>query len=72
MTCKLILINYLEPTDIVPDTLTHILYAFADTSPDTGEIKLTDSYADEEVGLYFLDNAKNSHAYLIPETLPRR
>ena len=38
-----------EPTDIVPAPLTHILYAFADVSADTGTISLTDSYADEQV-----------------------
>ncbi len=40
---------YSEPTDIVPGPLTHVLYAFADVSPDTGVISLTDSYADEQV-----------------------
>ncbi|CAL1711226.1 unnamed protein product [Somion occarium] len=37
-----------QPTDIDPSTLTQILYAFADVSPDTGSISLTDSYADEQ------------------------
>ncbi|TCD65253.1 hypothetical protein EIP91_002917 [Steccherinum ochraceum] len=37
-----------QPTDITPGDLTHILYAFADVSPDTGSITLTDSYADEQ------------------------
>ncbi|KIK63096.1 carbohydrate-binding module family 5 protein [Collybiopsis luxurians FD-317 M1] len=37
-----------QPTDIIPSTLTHILYSFADVSPDTGAISLTDSYADEQ------------------------
>ncbi|EKM53324.1 glycoside hydrolase family 18 protein [Phanerochaete carnosa HHB-10118-sp] len=37
-----------QPTDINPGPLTHILYAFADVSPDTGNITLTDSYADEQ------------------------
>ncbi|OJT13445.1 Chitinase 1 [Trametes pubescens] len=37
-----------QPTDIIPSTLTHIVYAFADVSPDTGSISLTDSYADEQ------------------------
>lgn len=39
----------LEPTDINPAPLTHILYSFADISPDSGAIKLTDSWSDEEV-----------------------
>ena len=43
----------IEPTDIVPDPLTHILYSFADISPDTGAISLTDSYADEQVYYFF-------------------
>ncbi|KAI0646214.1 glycosyl hydrolases family 18-domain-containing protein [Trametes meyenii] len=37
-----------QPTDIDPTDLTHILYSFADVSADTGEIKLTDSWADEQ------------------------
>ncbi|KAH0828629.1 glycosyl hydrolases family 18-domain-containing protein [Lanmaoa asiatica] len=37
-----------QPTDIDPSQLTHILYAFADISPDTGKAFLTDSWADEE------------------------
>ncbi|KAI0309232.1 glycoside hydrolase family 18 protein [Amylostereum chailletii] len=37
-----------QPTDIVPSTLTHINYAFADVTADTGNVKLTDSYADEQ------------------------
>ncbi|KAI0916344.1 hypothetical protein AcW1_009855 [Taiwanofungus camphoratus] len=37
-----------QPTDITPSDLTHILYAFADVSPDTGNISLTDTYADEQ------------------------
>ena len=44
-------IYFAEPTDINPEPLTHILYAFADVSPDTGNITLTDSYADEQVCL---------------------
>ena len=38
----------LEPTDINPSLLTHILYAFADINRD-GTIKLTDEWADIEV-----------------------
>ncbi|KAG6816385.1 hypothetical protein H0H87_006534 [Tephrocybe sp. NHM501043] len=37
-----------QPTNIVPETLTHILYSFADVNPTTGAISLTDSYADAE------------------------
>ncbi|KAH9173832.1 glycoside hydrolase family 18 protein [Lactarius sanguifluus] len=37
-----------QPTDIIPSDLTHILYAFADVTPSTGSIFLTDSYADEQ------------------------
>ncbi|KAE9407810.1 hypothetical protein BT96DRAFT_914466 [Gymnopus androsaceus JB14] len=37
-----------QPTNIIPSTLSHILYAFADVSPDTGVISLTDLYADEQ------------------------
>ncbi|KAJ3564511.1 hypothetical protein NP233_g8251 [Leucocoprinus birnbaumii] len=37
-----------QPTDIVSGPLTHILYSFADTDSSTGNIKLTDSYADAE------------------------
>ncbi|KAH6904293.1 glycosyl hydrolases family 18-domain-containing protein [Coprinopsis sp. MPI-PUGE-AT-0042] len=37
-----------QPTDIVADPVTHILYSFADTDSSSGAIKLTDSYADEQ------------------------
>ncbi|KAH7890400.1 glycoside hydrolase family 18 and carbohydrate-binding module family 5 protein [Phlebopus sp. FC_14] len=37
-----------QPSDINPGDLTHILYAFADVSPDSGEIGLTDPWADEQ------------------------
>ncbi|KAH9026976.1 glycoside hydrolase family 18 protein [Lactarius hengduanensis] len=37
-----------QPTDIIPSDLTHLLYAFADVTPSTGSIFLTDSYADEQ------------------------
>ena len=35
------------PPQIVPEPLTHILYAFADTDAETGIPKLTDSWSDE-------------------------
>ena len=47
-----LLTDAIEPTDIVTSTLTHILYSFADISPDTGNILLTDPYADEQVRLF--------------------
>ncbi|KAL1694011.1 glycoside hydrolase family 18 and carbohydrate-binding module family 5 protein [Schizophyllum commune] len=37
------------PQSIVTKDLTHLLYAFADTSASTGAISLTDSWADEEI-----------------------
>ncbi|KIY65734.1 glycoside hydrolase family 18 protein [Cylindrobasidium torrendii FP15055 ss-10] len=37
-----------QPTEIPTDTVTHLLYSFADASADTGAVKLTDSYADVE------------------------
>ncbi|KAF5366212.1 hypothetical protein D9758_005723 [Tetrapyrgos nigripes] len=37
-----------QPQDVDPTKLTHILYSFADVSPDTGHINLIDSYADEQ------------------------
>ncbi|KIJ60771.1 carbohydrate-binding module family 5 protein [Hydnomerulius pinastri MD-312] len=37
-----------QPTDINPVDLTHILYAFADVSSQTGEVILMDPYADEQ------------------------
>ncbi|CAK5274236.1 unnamed protein product [Mycena citricolor] len=37
-----------QPTDIVADTLTHILYSFADVDPSSGTIALTDLYADTQ------------------------
>ncbi|KZT65234.1 carbohydrate-binding module family 5 protein [Daedalea quercina L-15889] len=37
-----------QPTNITPSDLTHILYAFADVSASTGNISLTDTYADEQ------------------------
>ncbi|KZW02897.1 hypothetical protein EXIGLDRAFT_636953 [Exidia glandulosa HHB12029] len=37
-----------QPADIKVDELTHILYSFADVDPTSGEIKLTDTYADTD------------------------
>ncbi|KAI0821069.1 glycoside hydrolase family 18 protein [Irpex lacteus] len=46
-----------QPTDVNPGPLSHILYAFADISPDTGVISLTDLYADQQK-LFPGDNSK--------------
>ncbi|KDQ52897.1 carbohydrate-binding module family 5 protein [Jaapia argillacea MUCL 33604] len=37
-----------QPTNITPSDLTHIIYAFADVDPTSGNISLTDTYADEQ------------------------
>lgn len=38
------------PPSLIPaDDLTHILYAFADLSPDSGEVKLSDAWSDKDI-----------------------
>ncbi|KAF8317680.1 glycoside hydrolase family 18 and carbohydrate-binding module family 5 protein [Clavulina sp. PMI_390] len=37
------------PSSIVPKTLTHILYAFADCDATTGQVMLTDLWADQQI-----------------------
>ncbi|KAF8582270.1 carbohydrate-binding module family 5 protein [Ramaria rubella] len=39
---------FAEPSNIVSSILTHVLYSFADVDPNSGNISLTDSYADEQ------------------------
>uniref|UniRef100_A0A0W0FTC3 GH18 domain-containing protein n=1 Tax=Moniliophthora roreri TaxID=221103 RepID=A0A0W0FTC3_MONRR len=47
-----------QPNDIDPTKLTHILYSFADVNAKTGEIKLTDPWANEQARLNDLAKRK--------------
>ncbi|ESK83911.1 glycoside hydrolase family 18 protein [Moniliophthora roreri MCA 2997] len=61
-----------QPNDIDPTKLTHLLYSFADVNAKTGEIKLTDPWADEQARKNQAMSRNSSNLMSISETLSWR